>query len=197
GLARGIEAIVAQQIKHAGEMRSKPGLQIDHAFVHYHSEALAPSRSITGQFHSLFPMCGRAESARVRRDAALPRSRALACIPRARGRQRLRTIVAQSVHPSSQRLRCVHNARELGCETIFTSPRTGAPVNPVHRCALDSHSRYGHGRVRRMKALFIDCNDQLAPVWAKVAQPDDPEIDVNQTDRVTDDLPRVLAGYEI
>ena len=48
-----------------------------------------------------------------------------------------------------------------------------------------------------MKALFIDCNDQLAPVWAKVAQPDDPEIDVNQTDRVTDDLPRVLAGYEI
>jgi D-3-phosphoglycerate dehydrogenase len=48
-----------------------------------------------------------------------------------------------------------------------------------------------------MKALFIDCNDQLAPVWAKVIRADDPKIDVNRTDRVTDDLPRVLAGYAI
>ncbi|MFN3659133.1 MAG: 2-hydroxyacid dehydrogenase [Pseudolabrys sp.] len=48
-----------------------------------------------------------------------------------------------------------------------------------------------------MKSIFIDCNDQLAPVWDAVVQPDDPPIFVNRTDRVGDDLPRVLAGYEI
>jgi D-3-phosphoglycerate dehydrogenase len=48
-----------------------------------------------------------------------------------------------------------------------------------------------------MKSIFIDCNDQLAPVWASVLRPGDPEIFVNRTDRVGDDLPRVLAGYEI
>ncbi len=48
-----------------------------------------------------------------------------------------------------------------------------------------------------MKSIFIDCNDQLAPVWASVLRPDDPAIDVNRADRVGDDLPRVLAGYEI
>jgi len=48
-----------------------------------------------------------------------------------------------------------------------------------------------------MKALFIDCNDQLAPVWAKVIRPGDPPIEVNRADRVGDDLPRVLAGYDI
>lgn len=48
-----------------------------------------------------------------------------------------------------------------------------------------------------MKSIFIDCNDQLAPVWASVLRPDDPAIDVNRADRVGDDLPRVLAGYDI
>jgi D-3-phosphoglycerate dehydrogenase len=48
-----------------------------------------------------------------------------------------------------------------------------------------------------MKALFIDCNDQLAPVWAKVIRPDDPPIDVNRADRVGDELPRVIAGYDV
>ena len=48
-----------------------------------------------------------------------------------------------------------------------------------------------------MKAIFIDCNDQLAPVWAKVVRPDDPPITVNYTDRVGDELPRVLPDYEI
>jgi D-3-phosphoglycerate dehydrogenase len=48
-----------------------------------------------------------------------------------------------------------------------------------------------------MKAIFLDCNDQLAPVWAKVVRPDDPPIDVNRTDRVGDELPRVLDGYAI
>jgi D-3-phosphoglycerate dehydrogenase len=48
-----------------------------------------------------------------------------------------------------------------------------------------------------MKALFIDCNDQLAPVWAKVIRPGDPPIDVNRTPFARDDLPRVLHGYDI
>jgi D-3-phosphoglycerate dehydrogenase / 2-oxoglutarate reductase len=48
-----------------------------------------------------------------------------------------------------------------------------------------------------MKSLFIDCNDQLAPVWAKVIRPDDPPIDVNRTAFAREDLPRVLAGYDI
>jgi len=48
-----------------------------------------------------------------------------------------------------------------------------------------------------MKSLFIDCNDQLAPVWAKVVRPDDPKIDVNRTPFAREELPRVLAGYEI
>jgi len=48
-----------------------------------------------------------------------------------------------------------------------------------------------------MKSIFIDCNDQLAPVWERVVRPDDPSIVVNRTDRVGDDLPRVLGDYEI
>jgi len=48
-----------------------------------------------------------------------------------------------------------------------------------------------------MKSIFIDCNDQLAPVWAKVIRPDDPPITLNRADRVGADLPRVLDGYEI
>jgi D-3-phosphoglycerate dehydrogenase len=48
-----------------------------------------------------------------------------------------------------------------------------------------------------MKSIFIDCNDQLAPVWRQVIRPDDPAIDVNCVDRVGDDLPRVIAGYDI
>jgi D-3-phosphoglycerate dehydrogenase len=48
-----------------------------------------------------------------------------------------------------------------------------------------------------MKSLFIDCNDQLAPVWAKVIRPDDPKIDLNRTPFERDDLPRVLDDYEV
>ena len=48
-----------------------------------------------------------------------------------------------------------------------------------------------------MKSLFIDCNDQLAPVWTKVHRADDPKIDVNRTPFAREDLPHVLAGYEI
>ncbi|MBI2712970.1 MAG: 3-phosphoglycerate dehydrogenase [Rhizobiales bacterium] len=48
-----------------------------------------------------------------------------------------------------------------------------------------------------MKSIFLDCNDQLAPVWARVIRPDDPPIDVNTTPFAREDLPRVLAGYDI
>jgi D-3-phosphoglycerate dehydrogenase / 2-oxoglutarate reductase len=48
-----------------------------------------------------------------------------------------------------------------------------------------------------MKSIFIDCNDQLAPVWDMVVRADDPKIDVNRKAFAREDLPRVLNGYEI
>ncbi len=48
-----------------------------------------------------------------------------------------------------------------------------------------------------MKSIFLDCNDQLAPVWARVIRPDDPKIDVNMTPFEREELPLVLAGYDI
>jgi len=48
-----------------------------------------------------------------------------------------------------------------------------------------------------MKTIFLDCNDQLAPVWQKIIQPDDPAIDVNMTPFARDELPRVLGDYAI
>jgi D-3-phosphoglycerate dehydrogenase len=48
-----------------------------------------------------------------------------------------------------------------------------------------------------MKSLFLDCNDQLAPVFERVRQADDPPIDVNLKPFAREDLPRVLAGYDI
>jgi D-3-phosphoglycerate dehydrogenase len=48
-----------------------------------------------------------------------------------------------------------------------------------------------------MKAIFFDCNDQLAPVWKRVLRPDDPPIDVNLTPFAREDLPRVIRGYNI
>jgi D-3-phosphoglycerate dehydrogenase len=48
-----------------------------------------------------------------------------------------------------------------------------------------------------MKALFIDCNDQLAPVWHQVVRADDPPIDVNRAAFAPDELPRLLEGYAI
>lgn len=52
-------------------------------------------------------------------------------------------------------------------------------------------------RPAAMKALFLDCNDQLALVWTKVARPDDPPIDVNRAPFAREDLPRLLDGYAI
>ncbi len=48
-----------------------------------------------------------------------------------------------------------------------------------------------------MKAIFLDCNDQLAPVWARVIRPDDPKIEVNSEQFAREELPLVLAGYDI
>ena len=48
-----------------------------------------------------------------------------------------------------------------------------------------------------MKSLFLDCNDQLAPVWERVIRADDPLIDVNRAPFAREDLPRLLANYEI
>jgi D-3-phosphoglycerate dehydrogenase len=48
-----------------------------------------------------------------------------------------------------------------------------------------------------MKTIFLDCNDQLAPVWARVIRPDDPAIDVNRRPFARDDLPRIIGGYDI
>ncbi len=48
-----------------------------------------------------------------------------------------------------------------------------------------------------MKSIFIDCNDQLDRVWAKVIRPDDPKIDVNTTPFKREELALVLADYDI
>lgn len=48
-----------------------------------------------------------------------------------------------------------------------------------------------------MKVIFIDCNDQLAPVWAEVVRADDPAIDLNRKPFPRENLPRVLDGYAV
>jgi D-3-phosphoglycerate dehydrogenase len=48
-----------------------------------------------------------------------------------------------------------------------------------------------------MKTIFLDCNDQMAPVWARVVRTDDPKIDVNREPFAREELPLVLAGYDI
>lgn len=48
-----------------------------------------------------------------------------------------------------------------------------------------------------MKTLFIDCNDQLAPVWQRVIRTGDPPIDINRRPHERADLPRLLKGYDI
>ncbi len=48
-----------------------------------------------------------------------------------------------------------------------------------------------------MKSIFIDCNQQLAPVWARVHKPGDPPITLNTTPFAREDLPRVIDGYQI
>src|SRR5215510_2758972 len=65
------------------------------------------------------------------------------------------------------------------------------PVDTV----LYARKRRGNGAA--MKSIFIDCNNQLAPVFARVQRPDDPPIVVNGDLFQSADLPRLLAGYDI
>ncbi len=48
-----------------------------------------------------------------------------------------------------------------------------------------------------MKTLFIDCNDQLAPVWRRVIRHNDPPIEIHRKPFAQADLPRLLSGYDI
>jgi D-3-phosphoglycerate dehydrogenase len=49
-----------------------------------------------------------------------------------------------------------------------------------------------------MKAIFLDCNDQLRPIYDRVYRPgDDPALTVNYEPFDRAELPAILAGYEI
>jgi D-3-phosphoglycerate dehydrogenase / 2-oxoglutarate reductase len=48
-----------------------------------------------------------------------------------------------------------------------------------------------------MKSIFVDCNNQLDQVFARVCRPDDPPITVNTEPFQGPDLPRLVAGYDI
>jgi D-3-phosphoglycerate dehydrogenase / 2-oxoglutarate reductase len=47
------------------------------------------------------------------------------------------------------------------------------------------------------RIVFIDCNDQLRPVFEAIKRHDDPPIHVNQAPFTSEDLPRLLDGCEI
>jgi hypothetical protein len=67
------------------------------------------------------------------------------------------------------------------------------------RLAEARTDKAGVGIVGRMelKSLFIDCNDQLAPVWKRVVRAEDPPIDVNRAAFAPTELSRLLNGYDI
>ena len=48
-----------------------------------------------------------------------------------------------------------------------------------------------------MKSIFLDCNDQLAPVWASVIRPTIRRSTSTARPFARDELPRVIGGYEI
>src|ERR1044071_931042 len=48
-----------------------------------------------------------------------------------------------------------------------------------------------------MKSIFIDCNQQLEPIFRQVHRPDDPPIVVNMAPFGPHELPRLLDGYDI
>lgn len=48
-----------------------------------------------------------------------------------------------------------------------------------------------------MKALFLDCNQQLGPVWERVYRPDDPPIAVNHEPYDRAAIPQILAGVGV
>ncbi len=48
-----------------------------------------------------------------------------------------------------------------------------------------------------MKALFLDCNDQLGPIFQRVHRPDDPSIAVNMEPYDRAAIPQLLEGYAV
>ncbi len=48
-----------------------------------------------------------------------------------------------------------------------------------------------------MKTLFVDCNQQLGPVFARVHGPDDPAVTINTAPFTSADLPTLLEGFPI
>jgi D-3-phosphoglycerate dehydrogenase len=48
-----------------------------------------------------------------------------------------------------------------------------------------------------MRSIFVDCNNELAPVFTRVQRSDDPPIAINSEGFQSADLPRLLAGYDI
>jgi D-3-phosphoglycerate dehydrogenase len=48
-----------------------------------------------------------------------------------------------------------------------------------------------------MAALFLDCTDDLAPLWAEVRRPGDPPVAVNMAPGQPADVPGLLAGHDI
>jgi D-3-phosphoglycerate dehydrogenase len=66
----------------------------------------------------------------------------------------------------------------------------GGDLEPIRR-------RGRFKRANSMKALFIDCNDQLSRVWDKVVCEADPTIDINRKPFETAALPGLLEGYDV
>ena len=48
-----------------------------------------------------------------------------------------------------------------------------------------------------MAAIFLDCTDDLAPLWKAVQQPGDPTVAVNMAPGQPADIPALLAGYDV
>ncbi len=48
-----------------------------------------------------------------------------------------------------------------------------------------------------MKTIFVDCTDQLEPLFNRARAPDDPPIAVNRTTPTADELPQVVDGYDV
>ena len=47
-----------------------------------------------------------------------------------------------------------------------------------------------------MPTIFLDCTDDMAPIWAGVQRPGDPAVKVNMSPGQPADLPALLAGYD-
>lgn len=48
-----------------------------------------------------------------------------------------------------------------------------------------------------MSAIFLDCNDDMLPLWERILTPDDPAVQVNMSPGQPADVPALLAGHDI